>query len=364
MEKEELLKLLAPIKPKVAFSESEHPDKPDYSITYNWAALPHIKGLQHEVPDNSFISITDTAEVDVFYIHPTGFFGQYWNCKIDKNIASYDRTELMLINQASAFNESCNIYAPHYRQATYYSYFDEGNNGFNAHDLAYQDIEEAFDYYLENFNNGKPFIIAAHSQGALHGQRLIHNRVQDSFLKQQMIAAYLIGYIIPEKNFKILFPGLHPSQSATDHHSIISWATVTEGHVRDRARTISWSPQGWTKEDMGLKIISTNPISWINDGSWYEASTSNLAITTKAKNYNFADRLAKNYSGSIKSITPTNLQDFSCKINQENGLLETKGILVEKIKKLIASGDLHNFDISLFWGSLRSNIKERISGFI
>ena len=28
-------------------------------------------------------------------------------------------------NQASAFNGSCNIYAPEYRQATYYSFFDK-----------------------------------------------------------------------------------------------------------------------------------------------------------------------------------------------------------------------------------------------
>ena len=47
MEKEELYKLLAPIKPKQAFNNSLHPRKPDYSVTYNWAALPDIKGLQH-----------------------------------------------------------------------------------------------------------------------------------------------------------------------------------------------------------------------------------------------------------------------------------------------------------------------------
>ena len=29
----------------------------------------------------------------------------------------------MLANQASVFNGSCNIYAPEYRQATYYSFF-------------------------------------------------------------------------------------------------------------------------------------------------------------------------------------------------------------------------------------------------
>ena len=84
----------------------------------------------------------------------------------------------------------------------------------------------------------------------------------------------------------------------------------------------------------------------------------------KAKNYNFANRLAKEYSGSIKSIIPTNLQNFDCQINKTNGLLETRGELVDKIRTLVDSGDLHNFDISLFWGSLRQNVEDRINEFI
>ena len=40
---------------------------------------------------------------------------------MEKDRAAYERTEMMLGNQVSAFNDSCNIYAPEYRQATYYS---------------------------------------------------------------------------------------------------------------------------------------------------------------------------------------------------------------------------------------------------
>ena len=45
---------------------------------------------------------------------------------MDKNKSAYERTEIMLGNQASVFNESCNIYYE-YRQATYYSFFDIKN---------------------------------------------------------------------------------------------------------------------------------------------------------------------------------------------------------------------------------------------
>jgi hypothetical protein len=137
-----------------------------------------------------------------------------------------------------------------------------------------------------------------------------------------------------------------------------------QGHLRARERTIFWLPDGWTKQDMAQKITTTNPLSWNLNSEWVNALDKNLAITTKAKNYNFANRLAKEYSGSVKSIIPTTLQDFDCQINHASGLLETRGELVDKIRKLVDSGDLHNFDISLFWGSLRQNVKDRINAFI
>ena len=163
------LELLKPIEP---YNENNTPDEPDYSDINNWAATPDIDGQQFYVPNDSF-SVKTNNPVDVFYIHPTGFFEKEWNSDMDKSRSAYERTEIMLGNQASAFNESCNIYAPEYRQATYYSFFDRDGNGTKALDLAYYDVENAFDYFIEHLNNDKPFIIASHSQGALHAQKLI-----------------------------------------------------------------------------------------------------------------------------------------------------------------------------------------------
>ena len=62
---------------------------------------------------------------------------------------------MMLGNQVSAFNDSCNIYAPEYRQATYYSYFAKDSDGMKAHDLAFEDVLSSFNYFIENFNNNR-----------------------------------------------------------------------------------------------------------------------------------------------------------------------------------------------------------------
>ena len=124
----EFLKL---IQPKLSFEESIHPSEPDYSDKYNWAATPDIEGQQFYVPDSEY-EIKKNNDVDVFYIHPTGFYETSWNSDMDKAKSAYERTEIMLGNQASAFNGSCNIYAPEYRQATYFSFFDKDDNGKKA----------------------------------------------------------------------------------------------------------------------------------------------------------------------------------------------------------------------------------------
>ena len=365
MDDERLDKLLNNIKPINSFENTDHPLTPDYSNLNNWAAYPDKDAQQFYVPNSSFTINKANNDVDVFYIHPTGFFEKTWNSFMEKDRATYERTEMMLGNQVSAFNDSCNIYAPEYRQATYYSYFATDSDGMKAHDLAFDDILSSFNYYIENFNNNKPFIIMGHSQGALHAQRLISKYIQGTDLQKRMICAYVIGYIIPEKHYADLFPLIPKSTSAEDINCLISWSTVTEGFKRQRERTIFWKPAGWSVEYMDQKIFSTNPFSWTNDSDWHEPSKYHCSVITKSPNFNFADRLATNHSGAKKSLRLSTEQHFSVSINCINGLLEARGPLVNKIKKMQHfTGDLHSYDVMLFWGCLRNNIKDRIGAYL
>ena len=112
------------------------------------------------------------------------------------------------------------------------------------------------------------------------------------------------------------------------------------------------------------KIVSTNPFSWTNDSLWHE-DKNNLSIINKAQDYDFTDRFRKEHTGSKKSIGLTRIQGFSSSLNNETGLVEAKGPLIENIQKMkFFNGDLHSFDVMLFWGTLRQNIKDRINAFI
>jgi hypothetical protein len=47
----------------------------------------------------------------------------------------------------------------------------------------------------------------------------------------------------------------------------------------------------------------------------------------------------------------------------EHSMIEVKGSLIDKVKSFTVDGDLHNFDVSLFWGSIRDNVKRRAHAF-
>ena len=357
-------KFLELVEPNIDFNNDSQPPKPDYSDLSNWAARPENDAQQFYVPDESFQVNKKNNNVDVFYIHPTGFYEKKWNSDMDKNRSAFERTEIMLANQASAFNDTCNIYAPEYRQATYFSFFDKNDNGKKALDLAYTDVESAFDYFIENDNSDKPFIIAGHSQGALHIQRLIINKIQGTTLQERFVCAYAIGYMIPDNLYDILFPSVKRSENYKDTNCIVSWSTVVEGFKRSREKTPFWTPNGWKSEPMVQKIVSTNPFSWTNDSDWH-SSLENKSIINKSQDYDFTDQISIEHTGTKKSIGLTRVQEFSASLNNISGLIETRGPLIDNIRKMkFFSGDLHSFDMMLFWGTLRQNVKDRITSFV
>ena len=110
------------------------------------------------------------------------------NKKLNKKI---DRTALKY--QANVFAGLANVYSPIYRQMHLHGYKDNVN-GLKSFDIAYKDVETAFKYYLENYNNGNRIVIAAHSQGTNHAEKLFTDFLleNESILKKVELA-YLIG---------------------------------------------------------------------------------------------------------------------------------------------------------------------------
>ena len=88
------------------------------------------------------------------------------------------------------------------------------------------DALSAFDYYIKHLNNGRPFILAGHSQGS----NIMINLMADYMKKnpevyKRMIAAYVPGYSITpqylQQNSELKF-----AENADDTQVIVSYNTV------------------------------------------------------------------------------------------------------------------------------------------
>ena len=353
--------IFSSITPQNNFDPKKIPVEPNYEDKYFWAAFPGKKSVANLTTEKR----TDIKnfDVDCFFVHPTGFFLKDWNFKIDDNTATYQRTELMLATQASAFNNCSNIYAPEYRQATFAAISqDQGKNSMQALEIAYQDVKLAFEKFVNDFSNDKPFFLAAHSQGALHAQRLLSERCFKDFFREKLLSAYLIGYPIEKTYLNDL--GYWPSKNPEDIGSIIQFQTVGEAAVRQKLKY--WMPNGnnYSLEEI-QDLATTNPISWNDSKEWHINRLDSLLMPKTSGISPIFDYTAiKNNGSEVKSIDFAVDQNFSAKISS-SGFVETRGTAIDRILRNDFTGqkDLHIWDYQIFWNHIKKNaeLKARIS---
>ncbi len=189
--------------PATPFAATPQPPAPDYGSPASWAALPDLKDDADVVPAMDSTDAQATAPVDVFFVHPTTYFtNKTWNAPLDDEFSRTLIDQDILRNQAGAFNGCCRVYAPRYRQIAFGAQkgapAEEAAKGW---DLAYTDVRAAFEYYLSHHNNGRPFILASHSQGTVHAVHLMQDFITGKPLKEKLVAAYLVGIPLPTDLF-------------------------------------------------------------------------------------------------------------------------------------------------------------------
>lgn len=218
----------------IDFSKSPTPPPPDYSLSKHWASLPQKADAADSTPRKATLQNHQAnAPVDVFFIYPTIFTEKpknqfIWNADVNDEILNRDIQLSTILNQASVFNGSTKIYAPYYRQAHLYAFYTANkSDAKNALDLAYEDVKAAFEYYLKHYNQGRPIIIASHSQGSLHGVRLIQDYVDGKELQKQLVAAYLIGRAIKAD----VFQHIQPATTADQIGGWVTWNTVGRNYM-------------------------------------------------------------------------------------------------------------------------------------
>lgn len=313
------------------YAEPGQETRPDYARNSAWAALPILPDAADQVPLKSdFKDQQATAPADVFFIHPTTYArqptGDYpWNASLADSALNRATDESTILNQASVFNGSGRVYAPRYRQAHFQVFLSaDQNTKAKALDLAYTDVKSAFAYYLKNYNDGRPIVIAAHSQGTLHAVRLLKEFFDARPLGRQLVVAYLIGMPVPPDVFATIPPGDSPDQT----RCFVSWRTYAKGYT----------PDGYA--DRPNAAVCTNPLSWKTDEVYVSQEENLGGVGLK---YTFYPHLA----------------DAQC----HGGLLWIKKPYV-KGRAFISNQNWHNADLNLFWANIRANVQTRVDAFL
>jgi len=302
--------------------------KPDYSNLNYWAAHPLKWDPSDSIPKPLREEKKDTL-VDVFFLHPTMYTMKLkdstLNADIDDAYLNAKTDYSSILYQASAFNQHAKIYAPRFREAHISAYFTNDTLGsINAFATAYADIKTAFEYYLKNYNHGRPIIIASHSQGSTHALHLLKDYFENKPLQKQLVAAYIVGMAIPKTSFS----SLKMCEDSLQTGCVCGWRTFRKGYK---------APYVEVEKEFSLV---TNPITWKTD-SIYASKKLNL--------------------GSV-------LFKFNKVYKRTTDALIYDGIIWVKRPKfpwsfLYSTKNYHVGDINLYYMNVRENVGQRINSY-
>ena len=296
--------------------------KADYSNDEHWLILPKDNQniLTPYITDSSLISYAD-----VFYIYPTVFTdkkNKNWNVSIDDEEQCKKALRVTRL-QSSAWAESGRMFAPYYTQAHIRSYTELENGGRSALLSAYDDVKEAFIYYLEHHNNGRPIIIAGQSQGSTHGMLLLKDLFDGTKLQEQLVCAYLPGIGLHENEFKSIPFLTNEIQTG----GFVSWNTFKRRYKTKKFK------------------------------NWYEGTATINPVTWDQQKY--ADR--KLHQGFLFWDDKMYAQSFHTHL--ENGAVWISLPKVPFRSMAWTLEDYHIGDINLFWKDIQINAKNRVRAY-
>ena len=288
---------------------------------------------------------SDTPPFAVFFVHPTSYLERTnWNAPLD-DAQSQDRARLFLRGLASPFNSASEIWAPRYRQATFGAFLTSQPEARQAIDAAYRDIEQAFTFFLDSIDPEMPIVLAGHSQGATHVQRLLTDRVRGTPLQERIAMAYAVGWPI-SVDHDLPELGLPACATPAQGGCIVSWNSYAEpadpGSFQDRYRQ-SAGLDGEIRGDS--PVLCVNPISGVLNGS--APASANLGTLVPEDGLSTGELVA----GAVPA-----------RCDAQSGLLLI-GDPPELGEYVLPGNNYHVYDIPLFWRNLQEDVKRRVGAW-
>jgi hypothetical protein len=285
-------------------------------------------------------------KADIFFL-----YGTSWH-KLDKhesNICRIDNATLLagsldgFRQDATSFETAGNIFAPYYRQAdgVHTLSLPEDKRLEIVGDIPAKDVTAAFVYYIEHFNNGRPFILAGHSQGSNVMLFLLSGYLKEHpEIYKQMIAAYAIGYPVT-CDYMAENPHLKYATGPDDTGVVISFNTQSPGVLPG-----------------GNPIVTTNKGMVINPITWTRDET--VASTSEGLGSNMKD---------TETLQFNRIPQYAdAKVDNSKGVLISSSAdemeLYTKYTSHFGPGVFHSFDYPFYYFNIRKNAENRVEKFV
>ena len=281
---------------------------------------------------------SEGLEADCFLICPSVYSANGG----DYNMPTYDGTALSSFKGAlnmekGIYSDTCVMYAPVYRQVSLEVYDMTPDESAQYFETAYDDVRDAFLYYMQNYNNGRPLVLAGFSQGADMAIRLMKEFGDCPEVKKVLVACYAIGWSFTDDDLAEA-PFLKPAQAEDDTGVIIAFDC--EAEYVDTSLVVP----------AGTKTYSINPLNWKTDS------------TPAGKELNLGACFT-DYSGMITAEIP-NLT--GCYIDPERGSLKVTDVTSEDyppVLDMFSNGEFHIYDYLFFYRNLQENVAVRAAAF-
>lgn len=332
--------------PQGHFVAAQAGDSPDYARSENWLARPgNANDPSRWTPDGALPLEKSAIEARVFYTHPTTYLERdRWNAPLNLGEDSEFRTRLFVQSQASVFGQLGEVWAPRYRQAAYGAFLLSNKDAEQALSFAYADVAQAFDEFVRNIPADAPIILAGHSQGALHLERLLRDKIAGKAIARRIVAAYVVGWPI-STTADLPTLGLPACTSATQTGCILSWMTFGDPPNPDFIFS-QWSgTKGYSGgERRQVDTLCVNPITGTKDGAASPQDNAGTLIP----------------SADMRSAT---LAAGAVGARCHDGLLILNGVTPQIGSFTLPGNNYHVYDYALFWGSIRRDAARRLAAW-
>ena len=292
-----------------------------YSEKSNWAYFAEGEG----------------KKADLFIICPTVDTRDEYNMSLDDTKTKKNFTGALNMERG-IYEDVTRMYAPFYSQASLKVY------GLSAEEreqyllIAYEDVKKAFEYYLENENEGRPIVLAGFSQGADLCYRLLEDYFGDKDRMDLLVACYAIGWPVTEEMTE-KYPQLKCAAGEDDTGVIVSFDCEAES-VTDTFINPA-----------GTKTLSINPLNWKTD--------STPAGKELNKGACFTD-----YDALITEEVP---QLCGCYIDEKRGVIKVTDIEPADYAPVVPGlpeGAYHVYDYQFFFRNLQENVAVRLESYL